>query len=149
MLGTATALASRIHENQKDKGGKPYILHPLRIMMRLRTRDEELMSIAVLHDVVEDSTVTLQQLTDMGFSKRVTDALALLTHDHDVGYEAYIRQISMSRDASLVKLEDLRDNSDITRLKGIREKDMQRAAKYNRAFLFLSGVLDTADKVWY
>lgn len=146
MLGTAIALAARIHESQKDKGGKPYILHPLRLMMRLRCDDEELMSIAVLHDVVEDSEVTISDLTDMGFSKRVTDALFLLTHVKGDSYEAYIRKIGTSRDATLVKLEDLRDNSDITRLKGLTEKDHARLMKYNKSFVYLMGVMDLWKK---
>jgi (p)ppGpp synthase/HD superfamily hydrolase len=146
MLGTAIALAARIHEPQKDKGGKPYILHPLRLMMRLRCDDEELMSIAVLHDVVEDSEVTISDLTDMGFSKRVTDALFLLTHMKGDSYEAYIRKIGTSRDATLVKLEDLRDNSDITRLKGLTEKDHARLMKYNKSFVYLMGVMDLWKK---
>lgn len=141
MLGTAIALASKVHENQRDKGGKPYILHPLRLMMRLRSDDEELMSIAVLHDVVEDSDVTLEDLTKMGFSSRVTDALDLLTHKKGDSYEVYIRKIGTSRDATLVKLEDLRDNSDITRLKGLSEKDHARLMKYNKSFVYLTGVM--------
>lgn len=146
MLGKAIALAARVHEEQKDKGGKPYILHPLRLMMRLRTNDEVLMSIAVLHDVVEDSEVSLENLTEMGFSKRVTDALSLLTHRKSDTYEEYIRRIGTSRDATLVKIEDLRDNSDITRLKGLSEKDHQRLMKYNRSYVYLTGILDLWSK---
>jgi hypothetical protein len=115
-------------------------------MMRLRCDDEELMSIAVLHDVVEDSEVTISDLTDMGFSKRVTDALFLLTHVKGDSYEAYIRKIGTSRDATLVKLEDLRDNSDITRLKGLTEKDHARLMKYNKSFVYLMGVMDLWKK---
>ena len=115
-------------------------------MMRLRSDDEELMSIAVLHDVVEDSDVTLEDLTKVGFSSRVTDALDLLTHKKGDSYEVYIRTIGTSRDATLVKLEDLRDNSDITRLKGLSEKDHARLMKYNKSFVYLTGVMDLWKK---
>lgn len=145
MLGTAIALASRVHEKQTDKGGKPYILHPLRLMMRLRTSDEELMSIAVLHDVIEDSDVTLNDLRELGFSERVVAALDLLTHRKGDSYDDYVRKIATNRDATLVKIEDLRDNSDITRLKGLTEKDHARLMKYNKSYVYLTSVLGVAD----
>jgi hypothetical protein len=145
MLGKAIAIASTVHHPQKDKGGNAYILHPIRIMMRLRSNDEELMSIAILHDTVEDSEWTLKDLKEVGFSKRVTDALALLTHDPNDSYMEYIKKISTNADAVRVKLEDLRDNSDITRLKGLREKDIERMEKYHRAYLFLKGVQKSSE----
>ena len=133
MLGTAIKLAATVHENQRDKGGNAYILHPMRIMMRLRTVDEELMEIAILHDVVEDSTITFTALQELGFSPRVLTALALLTHAPSEPYDDYIKRIATNKDATRVKLEDLRDNSDVTRLKGLREKDFKRLEKYARA----------------
>lgn len=141
-LGTAIAIAAIAHETHKDKGGNAYILHPIRVMMRLRTDDEELMCVAVLHDVVEDSDVwTLERLRERGFSGRVLMALELLTHsDPNESYMDYVKKISTNRDALRVKLEDLRDNSDITRLKGLREKDFARMEKYHRAFLYLKRV---------
>ena len=141
-LGLAIQIAASVHINQLDKGGKPYILHPMRVMMRLRTNDSELMQIAILHDVIEDSRgeYTIEILRGLGFSKRVLDALTLLTHDPAVPYELYIEDIAKSLDTILVKMEDLRDNSDITRLKGLREKDHARLAKYCRAY----DVLQTA-----
>lgn len=138
-FGVAMAVAADTHKDQRDRGGAPYILHPMRIAMRLRTNDYELMSIAVLHDVIEDSKgkVTIAILAALGFSKRVLDALALLTHDPAVPYEDYIAAIATNYDALRVKMEDLRDNSDITRLKGLREKDFQRLIKYSKAYAFL------------
>jgi len=150
MLGKAIALASKTHELQKDKGGKAYILHPIRIMMRLRTEDAELMQIAILHDVVEDAPdVSLNDLTVMGFSTRVTDALELLTHDRDVEYQDYVKAVASNYDATRVKLEDLRDNSDITRLKGLRKKDFDRMEKYHRAYLFLKKTLANMEDCGY
>ena len=137
-LGKAIALAAKVHENQTDKGGKPYILHPIRMMMRLRTDDEELMSIAILHDVVEDSDITVKDLYNMGFSDRVIFGVASLTRAVGEDYDTFIKRCAMCPDAKLIKREDLRDNSDITRLKGLRQKDFVRMEKYHRAFIYLS-----------
>lgn len=151
LLGRAISIAAQVHETQKDMGGNAYILHPLRLMMRLRTDDQELMQIAVLHDSIEDSdgAVTIDILKAEGFSERVLAALARLTHDKSVPYDEYVRYISTNKDAVRVKLEDLRDNSDITRLKGLRGKDFERMEKYHRAYLFLRSALEAMDKVGY
>lgn len=134
MFDKAMFIAAREHLGVRDKGGNAYILHPMRIAMRLRTNDEELMSIAILHDVVEDSKLTFDDLKAEGFSDRVITALRLLTHQKGVSYDDYIDAMQGNKDALKVKREDLRDNSDITRLKGLREKDFERMNKYIRAF---------------
>lgn len=131
----ALQVASKAHSGRKDKGGKSYILHPIRIAMRLRTDDEELMAIAIMHDVVEDSDYTFIDLENLGFSARVIAALKLLTHYKGQSYDEYIEGMSNNIDALKVKREDLRDNSDITRLKGVSEKDIKRMEKYQRAYL--------------
>jgi (p)ppGpp synthase/HD superfamily hydrolase len=141
MLDRAIKIATEAHMGIRDKGGKFYILHPLRIMMRLRTDDEELMSIAVLHDVVEDSGWSIENLRAEGFSERVLDALELLTHGDGVSYDEYIDRMRYNIDALRVKREDIRDNSDITRLKGIRQKDFARLEKYGRAYIRIQGFL--------
>jgi len=137
LLSKAIQIASEAHEHDLDRGGSPYILHPLRLMFRLRTDDPELMAIAVLHDVVEDSDWTIQDLREQGFTERVLKALTLLTHDDGSPYDDYIEKISKNIDAIFVKMEDLRDNSDITRLKGVTEKDLKRTEKYHRSFVRL------------
>lgn len=142
MLAVAISLAADKHKRQVDKAGLPYILHPLRIMMRLRTDDQELMQIAALHDVVEDSDITLEQLEIMGFSGVVLDALKLLTHESSVPYQEYVEKMKGNWYALRVKLEDLRDNSDITRLKGVSDKDVERMRKYHHAYLQVKGYLD-------
>lgn len=134
MFDKAMYIAAKAHLGVRDKGGHAYILHPMRIAMRLRTSDEELMSIAILHDVIEDSKITFEDLKAEGFSDRVIYGLRLLTHQKGVSYEDYIDNLRGSRDALRVKREDLRDNSDITRLKGLEEKDFRRMEKYIRAF---------------
>lgn len=140
MLGKAIALASKAFENKTDKGGQPYILHCLRVMNNLHTDDEELKIIAVLHDVPEDTKIGIVELQDLGFSIRVIKALDLLTHDPNTPYDDYIKAISFNDDATKVKLADLKDNSDITRLKGLSKKDFDRMEKYHRSYIYLSKI---------
>ena len=136
MLAKAISIAAQAHEGQVDKSGKAYILHPLHLMNQLLW-DEELAIIAVLHDVVEDSDWTIMELAGEGFSFRVTEALGCLTHyDHD-SYEQYISIVCTNQDAIIVKRKDLEHNSDITRLKGLRPKDLVRIEKYHKAFIKL------------
>jgi len=138
MLGEAITLAATVFATVNDKGGNPYILHCLQVMQWVDQTDSELMQIAVLHDVVEDTTVTLDDLYAMGFSPRVISAIAVLTHDDAVPYDEYITTIATNADAVKVKLADLRHNSDITRIKGLRKKDIERLDKYHRSYVFLS-----------
>lgn len=141
-LAVAIALAAEGFKNIKDRGGKPYILHCLRVMNNLNTDDEELQQIAVLHDVVEDEVATMEDLQyKYKFSKRVIAALILLTHDTMMlSYDDYIKRIATNDDARVVKLADLKDNSDISRLKGLSKKDFDRMEKYHRAYIYLSKV---------
>ena len=138
MLGNAIAIAATCHVEQTDRGGKAYILHPLRMMMRLRTDDEELMAIAVLHDCVEDCDITEDDLREAGMSERVIVGVLALTRIEDESYEDFIERCALNEDATRVKREDLRDNSDITRLKGLRAKDFKRLEKYSKAYVRLS-----------
>lgn len=137
-LAKAIEIATEGHSGQFDKAGKPYILHPLHLMQQCLF-DPELAAIAVLHDAIEDSDVTIYSLYTRFFSTRVTDALELLTHDEYETYDEYINCIcdSANYDAIRVKRKDLEHNSDITRLKGITEKDLKRIEKYHRAFIKL------------
>jgi|SRR5687767_1553296 len=138
MLGKAIKLAAVAFADKLDKGGKPYILHCLRVMMGVDQNDEELMQIAVLHDVLEDTEITAEDLRREGFSERVIKALELLTHADDSHYDTYIKMVSLNPDARTVKMADLIDNSQITRLKGLRKKDFDRMEKYHWAFTYLS-----------
>lgn len=148
MLGTALRIAASVHEKQTDRGGNAYLLHPIRIMLRLRTNDEELMAMAILHDVVEDSKWTLDMLRGEGISERALDALEALTHPEEEPYEEYIKRVSTNVDAVRIKLEDLRDNSDITRLKGLRKKDFERIEKYHRAYMYLDKIHKAQGEVY-
>lgn len=132
-LALAIQLASSVHMDQFDKAGKPYILHPLHLMSQFLW-DTELATIAVLHDIVEDSIVDFENLEFYGFTPRVIRAVYLLTHDSEDSYEEYIDKMCDNYDAIRVKRKDLEHNSDITRLKGIRPKDLERIEKYHKAF---------------
>lgn len=145
-FGLAVFVAAEGHLGQFDKGGHSYITHPMRIAMRLRTHDEELMSIAIMHDVIEDGKVTFARLIELGFSDRVIAGLRLVTHNPGDSYEEYIEKMRGNRDALLVKREDLRDNSDITRLKGLRPKDSERMMKYIKAFTRVEEMLKELDQ---
>ena len=142
MLAKAISIAAKAFEGKKDKGGKPYILHCLRVMNGVDQNDEELMTIGILHDVVEDCKEwTLSDLKfKVGFSDRVIDALYLLTHRKEVSYDDYIKAIALNEDARQVKLADLKDNSNITRLKGLTKRDFDRLEKYSRSYIYLSKV---------
>ncbi len=137
-LAKAISIATKAHHGQFDKGGKPYILHPLHLMNQLMF-DVQLAVIAVLHDVVEDSFYTFDDLVAEDFSDRVIAALILLTHEESDDYlQSYIPKICTNYDAIRVKRKDLEHNSDITRLKGVKEEDLERLKKYHSAFVMLS-----------
>jgi (p)ppGpp synthase/HD superfamily hydrolase len=135
MLDEMLVLATNAHHRQMDKAGKPYILHCLKVMHYLKSDDEELMCIALGHDLVEDTYVTSRQLLDLGFSDRVVDGILNLTKRKGQSYDDYKHQVMSSRDAMLVKLCDLRHNSDIRRLKGVTDKDVARVVKYHTFYL--------------
>lgn len=141
MLSAMLVLTVNAHDGQFDKGGKPYILHPLRIMHRLRTDDECLQCIALGHDVVEDCGVTYQQLSDIGMPMRVIDGIRCLTKIPGETYEEYKAKVMSNWDSMRVKMEDLRDNSDIRRLKGIGQKDIERMQRYHTFWLEIKNVL--------
>jgi len=139
-LAKAISIAAQGFENKTDKGGEPYILHCLRVMNDLHTRDEELQCIAVLHDCVEDKVCGFLDLYNYKFSERVINAISKLTHIKTDSYDDYIKNIANNKDARLVKLADLRDNSKITRLKGLTKKDFDRMEKYHKAYIYLSKI---------
>lgn len=114
MLEKAIGLASNVHTGQVDKAGKPYILHPLRLMLMFNSEEE--MIVAVLHDVVEDGGVTLAQLQQHGFSQSIVTAIDCLTRRDNESYEDFILRVKRNNLASKVKIGDIRDNLDLTRL---------------------------------
>ena len=131
----AIIIAYNAHINQKDRSGLPYILHPIHLAEQMDTEEECI--VALLHDVVEDTDITFEEL-EKEFSKTVIDALKLLTHDKDTDYFEYIEKIKSNPLAVKVKLADLKHNSDETRLENIIEKDIARNKKYVKAIKMLS-----------
>lgn len=136
MIEKAIAVALDAHTGQTDKAGKPYILHPLRVMQHLETETEQI--VGVLHDVVEDSEYTFEDLENCGFPNEVIAAIKLVTKQPGVDYQAYLANIKSNSIARNVKLADLQDNMNLQRLQTITEKDLQRQAKYKKAVDFLS-----------
>lgn len=133
MLNKALILMVNGHAGQFDKGGMPYSLHPLTVMHKLKTKDEELMCIAVLHDYIEDvKGATFEGLREEGMSDRVIEGVRCITKMPGQTYDEYKAAVFSNRDTMLVKREDLRTNSDLRRLKSktISDKDIARVAKY-------------------
>lgn len=134
----AIGIALEAHWGERDKAQRPYVLHPLRLMLEMETEDE--MVTAVLHDVIEDSHLTLKDLRAAGFSQTVLTALTLLTHDKDtLDYDAYIARLQTNPLARKVKLADLTHNMDVRRLPSpLTEPDLARLEKYRRAWVTLT-----------
>ncbi|MGG4498611.1 HD domain-containing protein [Brevibacillus reuszeri] len=130
-LEKAIVIATEAHAGQVDKGGSPYILHPLRIMLRMRTEDT--MIAAVLHDVLEDTDVTVEDLKKAGISEAVIEGVVALTKQAGETYTDFIRRAKCNSIAKTVKLADLEDNCDMTRLSNPTEEDFQRVERYKRA----------------
>ncbi|MBU2550798.1 MAG: GTP pyrophosphokinase [Proteobacteria bacterium] len=127
----AVALAALAHKGQKDKAGQPYILHPLRVMLRLDSEAERMT--AVLHDVIEDTRYTLEDLADLGYGSDVLEALDRVTERDDESYDEFIERAGGRPVSRRVKLADLEDNLDETRLPRLTGLDRKRLEKYRRA----------------
>jgi (p)ppGpp synthase/HD superfamily hydrolase len=134
-LERAIAIAAMAHQGQVDKARMPYVLHPLRMMLSVDTPEARMA--AVLHDVVEDTPVTLKRLRAEGFPEAVIEAVEALTKREGEDYEAFIRRVAPNPIARQVKLADLRDNSDLSRIAQPTEKDRQRLERYQAAIQYL------------
>lgn len=128
MLEKAIRLAAKGHEGQMDKGGQPYILHPIRVMLQCETIEEK--TVAMLHDLLEDTFITAEDLRQESFPEEIIEAVLLLTREKDADYMAYIARICENRLAARVKLADLTDNMDLNRLPGLTRRDFERLEKY-------------------
>ncbi len=135
LLDSAITLASVAHTGQTDKAGLPYILHPLHLMSQF---DDPFMQIcAVLHDVVEDTDVTLEQI-ELMFDIRIASVIDKLTHRKNINYRDYIIALSFDRISTKIKIEDLKHNMDYDRIGKIKQKDVNRAVKYLKAYKYLT-----------
>ena len=131
----ALKLCFEAHKDQVDKSGMPYVFHPFHVAEQMP--DEDTTIVALLHDVVEDTDYTLDDLREMGFGDVVIDALALMTHDSSVPYLEYVAKLKDNPLARTVKLADLRHNSDTSRLDHVDDKALQRVEKYAKAIKLL------------
>ena len=135
MTKKALMIAFQAHKNQTDKSGMPYIYHPIHLAEQMT--DEETICVALLHDVIEDTDWTFEELAEHGFSENITEALKLMTHADEVPYMDYVAMIKPNPIARVVKLADLKHNSDLTRLNEINEKAIARVEKYKKAIELL------------
>jgi (p)ppGpp synthase/HD superfamily hydrolase len=137
-IDTALEIAIQAHSGQKDKAGKPYILHPLRLMHQCDTDEEKI--VALLHDVVEDSGVTLEMLRESGFPSNIVEAIGCLTKSNGELYAVFIQRISVNKLATKVKIKDIGDNLDVGRLESLSENDLERIKKYHESLKFLEAL---------
>lgn len=135
MTKKALKLCFEAHKEQIDKSGMPYVFHPFHLAEQMQ--DEESTVVALLHDVIEDTDYTLDDLRKMGFDDSVLAAINLMTHEDGVPYMDYVEQIKTNPIAKTVKLADLRHNSDMTRLEVVTPRDKERAEKYLAAIKLL------------
>lgn len=142
MLNKMLVIAVNGHAGQFDKAGQPYILHPLKVMHYSKSDDEEIQCICVGHDLFEDTNVTHEDLRNVGISERVIDGIRALTKVPGETLGEYKARVFANEDAMKVKLADLRHNSDIRRLKGVSDKDIERTVKYYKFYLEIQERLD-------
>ena len=132
----ALKLCFEAHKEQVDKSGMPYVFHPFHLAEQMT--DETTTVVALLHDVVEDTELTFDDLEKQGFGEEIISALKLLTHNDDTPYMDYVAKIKNNKIATAVKLADLKHNSDLTRLDIVDEKALKRKEKYEKAIEFLT-----------
>ena len=132
----AYEIAKRAHLGQVDKAGEDYIKHPEKVASFVKTDEEK--AVAYLHDVIEDTELTLEDLNKYDFSKEVLEAVDIITKKRGEDYQSYLNSVKKNKLARAVKLADLRHNSDLTRLIKVTEKDIKRKEKYQKAIDFLN-----------
>ena len=125
-------IALKAYLGQTDKAGKTYILHPLRLMAKMETEEE--MSVALLHDVIEDSNFTAEDLINKGIPSIVVDAVQCLTKIHGESYDNFLERVLENKLAAKIKKADIEDNINVLRLSTVEKKDLERIAKYHKAW---------------
>ena len=136
MVDLALSIARKAHEGQLDKAGVDYIEHPIYVASQVDTEEEK--AVALLHDVIEDSPVSAEELLQAGLPETVVTAVQVLTKKKEQDYQTYLETVKKNPLARVVKLADLKHNSDLSRLSSITEKDRERLKKYKKAIDFLS-----------
>lgn len=136
IVDLALSIARRAHEGQLDKAEVDYIEHPIYVASQVDTEEEK--AVALLHDVIEDSPVSAEELLQAGLPETVVTAVQVLTKKKEQDYQTYLETVKKNPLARVVKLADLKHNSDLSRLSSITEKDRERLKKYKKAIDFLS-----------
>lgn len=136
MIDIALAIARKAHAGQVDKAGVDYIQHPLYVASQVKTEQEK--AVALLHDVLEDSDITAADLLAYGLSNEVVTAVQTLTKKKGQSYQDYLEKVKSNNLARVVKLADLKHNSDLSRLKTVSNTDYERVKKYKNAIRYLS-----------
>lgn len=132
----AMQIAEKVHSHQVDKGGNPYISHPVRVEMMCSRQEDRL--VALLHDTVEDGDIASEYLIMVGFPKDVVDAVTSVSRKRGEDYFDFILRCKANPIGRRVKICDLKDNMDITRLNDLTEKDIERLKKYHKAYKILT-----------
>lgn len=132
----AMQIAIKVHSGQIDKGGKDYISHPVRVAENSNSEEEKI--VALLHDTIEDGDITSDYLLMQGFPRDIVEAVMSVTRNEGEDYFRFIHRCKENLIGRKVKIADLRDNMDITRLNELTEKDIERLKKYHRAYRILT-----------
>ena len=133
----ASYISESAHRGAVDKAGAPYIRHPERVASRMETDEEKV--VAWLHDVVEDTDITLETIRSL-FGNETADAVDAITHRKGEMWSDYLIRVKGNPISKTVKISDLIDNSNLSRLPNVTAKDIKRVAKYHRALMFLMDV---------
>jgi len=137
LVETSPGIALRAYAGKIDKAGREYILHPLRVMAKMDTDLER--SVALLHDVLEDSDITAEELLAEGIPAEVVEAVRYLTKNDGEEYMEFVARAKKNQLATKVKIADIEDNIDVLRLASLDEQDLVRVRKYHEAWRFLQG----------
>ena len=136
MVDLALSIARQAHEGQLDKAGVDYIEHPIYVVSQVDTEEEK--AVALLHDVIEDSSVTAEELLNAGLPETVVTAIQILSKKKGQDYQTYLENVKSNPLARVIKLADLKHNSDLSRLSSVTDKDLERLEKYKKAIDYLS-----------
>lgn len=137
LLEKALLIATKAHAGQTDKAGVPYVFHPIRVSCKCVTNEEKI--VALLHDTIEDTHITTDFLLSEGFPCKIIDAILSVTRNKNESYSDFIKRCRKNTIGKQVKIHDLEDNMDISRLPQVTEKDLARLNKYIEAYKYLKG----------
>ena len=135
LLELAQEVARQAHKGQLDKGGHPYIAHPRVVANSLESTEHKI--VALLHDVCEDTTITTNELLNLGFTKRIVNSISIITKTKNVSYDDYLAKVKQDSNAWNVKMADIKHNMELSRISNPTEKDFARIDKYKKALYFL------------